>query len=65
MPDQRGVGDVRPGLRLRHEGGLIGHGEERGGRLRAIEFDRIKGGKEFDPSTPWFADLLGAIGQPA
>ncbi|TDC48451.1 pyrophosphate--fructose-6-phosphate 1-phosphotransferase [Jiangella ureilytica] len=50
---------------LRHEGGLIGHDEERGGRLRAIEFDRIKGGKEFDPSTPWFADLLGAIGQPA
>jgi pyrophosphate--fructose-6-phosphate 1-phosphotransferase len=49
---------------LRHEGGLIGHDEERGGRLRAIEFDRIKGGKEFDPSTPWFADLLGAIGQP-
>lgn len=50
---------------LRHEGGLIGHDEEHGGRLRAIEFDRIKGGKEFDPSTPWFADLLGAIGQPA
>ncbi|SEE62626.1 pyrophosphate--fructose-6-phosphate 1-phosphotransferase [Jiangella alba] len=50
---------------LRHEGGLIGHDEERGGRLRAIEFDRIKGGKEFDPSTPWFADLIGAIGQPA
>ncbi|SDU66103.1 pyrophosphate--fructose-6-phosphate 1-phosphotransferase [Jiangella alkaliphila] len=50
---------------LRHDGGLIGHDEERGGRLRAIEFDRIKGGKAFDPSTPWFADLLGAIGQPA
>ncbi|WP_026876978.1 pyrophosphate--fructose-6-phosphate 1-phosphotransferase [Jiangella gansuensis] len=49
---------------LRHEGGLIGHDEEQGGRLRAIEFDRIKGGKAFDPATPWFADLLGAIGQP-
>ncbi len=50
---------------LRHEGGLIGHDEERGGRLRAIEFDRIKGGKAFEPATPWFADLLSAIGQPA
>ncbi|HEY9411721.1 MAG TPA: pyrophosphate--fructose-6-phosphate 1-phosphotransferase [Jiangellaceae bacterium] len=50
---------------LRREGGLIGHDEERGGRLRAIEFDRIKGGKAFDPSTPWFADLLAAIGQPS
>lgn len=49
---------------LRREGGLIGHDEERGGRLRAIEFDRIKGGKAFDPSTPWFADLLTAINQP-
>jgi pyrophosphate--fructose-6-phosphate 1-phosphotransferase len=49
---------------LRREGGLIGHDEERGGRLRAIEFDRVKGGKAFDPSAPWFADLLSAIGQP-
>lgn len=50
---------------LRREGGLIGHDEEHGGRLRAIEFDRIAGGKAFDPTTPWFADLLNAIGQPA
>jgi pyrophosphate--fructose-6-phosphate 1-phosphotransferase len=50
---------------LRREGGLIGHDEENGGRLRAIEFDRIKGGKEFNPSVPWFARLLDAIGQPA
>lgn len=49
---------------LRHEGGLIGHDENHGGRLRAIEFDRVAGGKAFDPSTPWFADLLGAMGQP-
>lgn len=50
---------------LRREGGLIGHDEEHGGRLRAIEFERIAGGKAFDPATPWFADLLNAIGQPA
>lgn len=49
---------------LRHEGGLIGHDEDKGGRLRAIEFDRISGGKAFDPATPWFADVVGAIGQP-
>ncbi|NDL57317.1 pyrophosphate--fructose-6-phosphate 1-phosphotransferase [Phytoactinopolyspora mesophila] len=49
---------------LRREGGLIGHDEEHGGRLRAIEFERVKGGKAFDPATPWFADLLSAINQP-
>lgn len=50
---------------LRREGGLIGHDEGQGGRLRAIEFDRIKGGKAFDPSVGWFAEVLDAIGQPA
>jgi pyrophosphate--fructose-6-phosphate 1-phosphotransferase len=44
--------------------GVIGHDEERGGVLRAIEFSRIKGGKPFDTETRWFADLLAAIGQP-
>jgi diphosphate-dependent phosphofructokinase len=43
--------------------GVIGHDEERGGTLRAIEFARIKGGKHFDPATPWFAELLKEIGQ--
>ncbi|WP_166355302.1 pyrophosphate--fructose-6-phosphate 1-phosphotransferase [Phytoactinopolyspora limicola] len=49
---------------LRQEDGLIGHDEEHGGKLRAIEFERVKGGKAFDPATPWFADLLSAINQP-
>jgi len=44
--------------------GVIGHDEERGGVLRAIEFSRIKGGKPFDPQTRWFAELLASIGQP-
>ncbi len=48
---------------LRREGGVIGHDEEQGGRLRAIEFDRIAGGKAFDTSTPWFTSLLADIGQ--
>ena len=49
---------------LRGEGGVIGHDEGYDGRLRAIEFDRIKGGKAFDTEAAWFTDLLGEIGQP-
>ena len=49
---------------LRREGGLIGHDEDQDGRLRAIEFSRIKGGKPFDVDQPWFGELLAAIGQP-
>ncbi|MDD1616723.1 MAG: pyrophosphate--fructose-6-phosphate 1-phosphotransferase [Methylococcaceae bacterium NSP1-2] len=48
---------------LRREAGLIGHDEEQGNVLRAIEFPRIKGGKAFDINTPWFNDVLAAIGQ--
>ena len=50
---------------LRREGGVIGHDEDHGGRLRAIEFPRIAGGKPFDIDTPWFTEMLGEIGQPA
>ncbi len=49
---------------LRRESGVIGHDEERGHVLRAIEFPRIKGGKPFDVATPWFTELLAKIGQP-
>lgn len=41
---------------LRREGGVIGHDEDNNGRLRAIEFERIKGGKPFDIDTEWFGD---------
>lgn len=50
---------------LRGESGVIGHDEERQDTLRAIEFDRIRGGKKFDVSTPWFTGLLDDIGAPA
>jgi diphosphate-dependent phosphofructokinase len=50
---------------LRGQPGLIGHDEERGDSLRAIEFERIKGGKPFDITAPWFSELLTSIGQPA
>ncbi len=43
--------------------GVVGHDEEQGNVLRAIEFPRIKGGKEFDVNTPWFQSLLTDIGQ--
>jgi pyrophosphate--fructose-6-phosphate 1-phosphotransferase len=43
--------------------GVVGEDEERGGALRVIEFDRIKGGKEFDVEADWFEAMLGEIGQ--
>lgn len=49
---------------LRRESGVIGHDEDQGNVLRAIEFPRIKGGKPFNVGTPWFGGLLTAIGQP-
>ena len=49
---------------LRGEAGVIGNDEERGDALRAIELPRIKGGKTFDVSAPWFTGMLSEIGQP-
>ncbi|OJV84409.1 MAG: pyrophosphate--fructose-6-phosphate 1-phosphotransferase [Cellulomonas sp. 73-92] len=49
---------------LRGESGVIGHDEEQGDRLRAIEFPRIAGGKPFDTTQAWFRALLQDIGQP-
>jgi pyrophosphate--fructose-6-phosphate 1-phosphotransferase len=50
---------------LSGESGVVGQDEEQGGQLRAIEFDRIKGGKRFDPAVRWYADMLAEIAQPA
>jgi len=44
--------------------GVIGNDEERGDQLRAIEFERIKGGKPFDLTAEWFTEMLRQIGQP-
>ena len=49
---------------LRGESGLIGHDIEHDGKLRAIEFDRVKGGRPFNINHPWFEELLKEIGQP-
>jgi len=48
---------------MRRESGVMGHDEDNGGVLRAIEFPRIKGGKPFDLDTPWFNQTLAEIGQ--
>jgi len=48
---------------IRRESGVIGHDEDRGNVLRAIEFERIKGGKPFDIKQQWFLDMLGEMGQ--
>jgi len=45
-------------------GGVVGEDENQNNELRACEFTRIKGGKPFDIDTPWFTELLNAIGQP-
>ncbi|KXG85994.1 pyrophosphate--fructose-6-phosphate 1-phosphotransferase [Agrobacterium bohemicum] len=44
--------------------GVTGHDEDQGGKLRTIEFPRIKGGKHFELSTPWFGEVMDHIGQP-
>ena len=49
---------------LKGERGVIGHDEDRGNVLRAIEFERIKGGKPFDAKADWFGRMLKEIGQP-
>ena len=56
--------DLAVDCAMRRESGVTGHDEDQGGTLRAIEFPRIKGGKPFDPATPWFSDLLANLGQP-
>lgn len=48
---------------MRREPGVIGHDEDRGGMLRAIEFERIRGGKPFNIDAPWFEQMLKEIGQ--
>jgi pyrophosphate--fructose-6-phosphate 1-phosphotransferase len=59
----KGCVDLAVDCGLRGESGLIGHDEAQQNRLRAIEFNRIKGGKPFDINTPWFTRLLSGIGQ--
>lgn len=45
-------------------GGVVGEDEDQNNELRAIEFERIAGGKPFDINVEWFGDLLSQMGQP-
>jgi pyrophosphate--fructose-6-phosphate 1-phosphotransferase len=60
----RACADLAADAALRGESGVVGQDEDAGDVLRVIEFPRIKGGKAFDPSVPWFRELLEEIGQP-
>ena len=45
--------------------GVIGHDEDTPDlELRAIEFERIAGGKQFNVAEAWFTQMLQEIGQP-
>ena len=59
----RECADLAADAALRGESGVVGHDEEADGVLRVCEFPRIKGGKVFDTSEPWFCELLDQIGQ--
>jgi pyrophosphate--fructose-6-phosphate 1-phosphotransferase len=56
--------DYAVGCALRGISGVVGHDEEQGDQLRAIEFDRIKGGKPYNIEDAEFVQLLDKIGQP-
>ncbi|WP_395659726.1 pyrophosphate--fructose-6-phosphate 1-phosphotransferase [Nocardioides sp.] len=60
----RACADLAAEAALRGESGVVGHDEDADGVLRVIEFPRIKGGKAFDTSQPWFREMLQDIGQP-
>ena len=50
-------------LAINGQSGLVGLDENNSGNLGLIDLQLIKGGKEFDTSQPWFAELLKEIGQ--
>lgn len=59
----KGMVDLAVESALKGVSGVTGHDEDQGGRLRTIEFPRIRGGKHFDVETPWFGTLMDEIGQ--
>jgi len=60
----KGFCDFAVDCALRGESGLVGHDIEHECKLRAIEFERVKGGRPFNIAHPWFIELLKEIGQP-
>ena len=41
--------------------GCMGEDENKGGEVRAIEFERIKGGKPFDVKQAWFVGMMSEV----
>jgi pyrophosphate--fructose-6-phosphate 1-phosphotransferase len=49
---------------IAHVSGLMGQDEDMEGTpIRAIEFERVKGGKPFNKEADWFKEMLREIGQ--
>ena len=59
----QGMVDLAVESALNKVSGVTGHDEEQNGKLRTIEFPRIKGHKHFDLSTKWFGEVMDVIGQ--
>jgi pyrophosphate--fructose-6-phosphate 1-phosphotransferase len=59
----QGMVDLAVESALNKVSGVTGHDEGQGGKLRTIEFPRIKGGKKFDMSAKWFGEVMAHIGQ--
>ncbi len=60
----QGMVDLAVQSALDKVSGVTGHDEDQNGKLRTIEFPRIKGGKHFDLGAKWFTDVMDVIGQP-
>ncbi|KAB1087083.1 pyrophosphate--fructose-6-phosphate 1-phosphotransferase [Neorhizobium galegae] len=60
----QGMVDLAVESALNKVSGVTGHDEDQGGKLRTIEFPRIKGGKHFDLTAKWFGEVMNHIGQP-
>ncbi|MDQ0320955.1 pyrophosphate--fructose-6-phosphate 1-phosphotransferase [Pararhizobium capsulatum DSM 1112] len=59
----QGMVDLAVESALNKVSGVTGHDEDQNGKLRTIEFPRIKGGKHFDTSAKWFGEVMDNIGQ--
>jgi diphosphate-dependent phosphofructokinase len=44
--------------------GVVGHDDRFDGQLRLVEVEPLMRKRPFDVATPWFVELLSAIGQP-
>ena len=60
----QGMVDLAVESALNRVSGVTGHDEDKGGKLRTIEFERIAGGKHFDTSVRWFGEMMDIVGQP-